>query len=110
VDDEDVVRAPAATWLRERGYTVIEAEDGPTALRLQQRHAAIDILVTDVGLPGGMNGRQLAEHLRDLRPGLVVLFMTGYAGTALPPGVQVIAKPFTLDQFEHRIAELLPGA
>ncbi|MBL6459614.1 response regulator, partial [Belnapia sp. T6] len=86
VDDEDAVRSPAADRLRELGYRVLEARDGPEALQMLATSRP-DLLVTDVGLPHGMNGRQVAEAARERMPGLPVLFITGYAGTALVPGV-----------------------
>ena len=84
VDDEDVAREAVAERLRELGYRVSEAVDGPSALHLLDKGARVDMLVTDVGLPNGMNGRQVAEAVRERRPGLPVLFITGYAGTELP--------------------------
>ena len=106
VDDEDAVRGPAADRLRELGLLVLEARDGPDALRVLAR-ARPDLLVTDVGLPNGMNGRQVAEVARERIPGLPVLFITGYASTTLPPGVEVIGKPFDLDTLAHRVQALL---
>ena len=106
VEDEAAVRAVAAEALRERGYTVLDVEDGPAGLRLLAAHARVDLLVTDVGLPG-MNGRQLAEAARERRPALPVLFITGYAGGALgdrlAPGMEVIGKPFTLDALAAKV-------
>ena len=85
VDDEETVRQPVADRLRELGYAVLEARDGPSALGILASTRP-DLLVTDVGLPNGMNGRQVAEAARERVPGLPVLFITGYAGTLLPPG------------------------
>ena len=106
VDDEEGVRRPAADRLRDIGHVVMEAADGPEALRVLAS-ARPDLLVTDVGLPNGMNGRQVAEVARERQPGLPVLFITGYAGTALPPGVAVIGKPFELDTLVRRVGALL---
>ena len=106
VDDEDAARGPAADRLRELGHAVLEARDGPEALRVLAA-ARPDLLVTDVGLPHGLNGRQLAEAARERMPGLPVLFITGYAGTSLPPGVEVIGKPFELDALARRVQALL---
>ena len=106
VDDEDAVRGPAAERLRELGFRVLEAADGPAALRLLGE-ARPDLLVTDVGLPNGMNGRQVAEAARERWPGLPVLFITGYAGTALPSGVEVVGKPFGLDALARRVQVIL---
>ena len=94
MDDEDAVREAMAERLRELGYRVLEASDGPAALHLLDGGASIDMLVTDVGLPNGMNGRQVAEAVRERRPGIPLLFITGYAGTELPPASDVIDKPF----------------
>jgi signal transduction histidine kinase len=102
VDDEDAARQPAADRLRELGYTVLEARDGPEALRILAATRP-DLLVTDVGLPNGMNGRQLAEAAREGVPGLPVLFISGYAGTSLPPGIDMIDKPFELDVLVRRV-------
>ncbi len=107
VDDEAAVRGPAAERLRELGHRVLEAVDGPAALRLLSGSAGVDLLITDVGLTGGMNGRQLAEAARERLPGLPVLFITGYATTRLPPGMEVIAKPFALDLLACRVQSLL---
>ena len=100
VEDEQQVRAVTAEHLRESGYRVLEAEDGPAALRVLRSAARVDLPVTDVGLPGGMNGRQVADAAREHQPALPVLFITGYAGMALEdqlaPGMVVIGKPFTL--------------
>jgi CheY-like chemotaxis protein len=106
VDDEDVVRHSAADRLRELGFAVLEARDGHDALRVLEA-ARPDLLVTDVGLPNGMNGRQVAEAARERIPGLPVLFITGYAGAVLPPGVEVIGKPFELDALARRVQAIL---
>ena len=107
VDDEDAVRCPAAERLREVGFRVLEAADGSSALRMLGGGARIDLLVTDVGLPNGMNGRQVAEAVRERVPRVPVLFITGYAGAALPPGTEVIGKPFELDALARRVQALL---
>ncbi len=114
VEDEDSVRVVAAERLRELGYEVLEAGDGPAALRLLRAGGRVDLLVTDVGLPGGMNGRQVADAARERRPDLPVLFITGYAGSAfdgrLAPGMQVIGKPFPLDALAARVRSMLEMA
>ena len=107
VDDEEVVRAMAAQVILEAGCEVMEAEDGPSALRLLQSDVTIDMLVTDVGLPG-LNGRQLADAARVQRPDLPVLLITGYAGPALEdwrlePGMEVMTKPFRLEDLAARV-------
>ncbi len=106
VDDEDAARGPAADRLRELGHAVLEARDGPEALRILATTQP-DLLVTDVGLPNGMNGRQVAEAARERVPGLPVLFITGYAGGRLRPGAEVIGKPFELDALVRRVQALL---
>ena len=107
VDDEVVVREAAAERLRALDYEVLEAADGPSALRLLEAGASIDLLVTDVGLPHGLNGRQVAEIVRERLPGIPILFITGYAATTLPPGAEVIGKPFALDELARRVQRLL---
>ncbi len=111
VEDQDDVRAVVAERLRELGYMVLEAGDGSAALPLLRSEARVDLLVTDVGLPGGLNGRQIADAARERWPGLSVLFITGYAGGALEgqlaPGMQVIGKPFALDALAAKVRMML---
>jgi CheY-like chemotaxis protein len=104
-----------AEVLEDLGYTAIEAADGAAGLKVLQSMARIDLLVTDVGLPGGMNGRQVADAARALRPGLKVLFITGYAENAvlghghLDPGMHVLTKPFAMEVLASRIRDLIVG-
>jgi PAS domain S-box-containing protein len=113
VDDEPSVRMLVADVLQELGYTAVEAEDGPAGLKVLQSDRPIDLLVTDVGLPGGMNGRQVADAGRALRPHLKVLFITGYAENAvlshgyLDPGMHILTKPFAMEALASRIRELI---
>jgi PAS domain S-box-containing protein len=113
VDDEPTVRMLVSDVLEDLGYIAIEVADGAAGLRVLQSDARIDLLVTDVGLPGGMNGRQVADAGRALRPGLKVLFITGYAENAvlshghLDPGMHVVTKPFAMDALATRIKELI---
>ncbi len=113
VDDEPLVRMVAVEILEELGYHVLEAGDGPTALKIMKSGQPIDLLVTDVGLPGGMNGRQLADAVRAEKPDFKVLFVTGYAENAvlnhghLEHGMHVMTKPFLSDAFARRVKELL---
>jgi PAS domain S-box-containing protein len=113
VDDEPSVRMLITEVLAELGYTAIEAADGTSALRVLQSDARIDLLVTDVGLPGGMNGRQLADFGRIARPDLKVLFITGYAekavvsGDQLAPGMEILIKPFAMDGLAGRIKDMI---
>jgi len=113
VDDEVVVRMLVGEVLRDLGYGVVEAKDGAQAIRALEAMPRIDLVVTDVGLPGGMNGRQLADAMRERRPGLKVLFITGYAENAavgnglLAPGMQVMTKPFAMDVLASKIRSML---
>jgi len=112
VEDEPVVRAVILEMLQDQGYRVREAVDGPSGLRILREDIRIDLLVTDVGLPG-MNGRQLADQARETRPDLKILFITGYAESAaiaegfLQPGMEMITKPFDLDNLSRRVREMV---
>ncbi|WP_437182346.1 ATP-binding protein [Pseudomonas vanderleydeniana] len=113
VDDEPTIRMLLTDTLSELGYTLIEASDSMAGLKLLRSDMHIDLLITDVGLPGGMNGRQMADAGREVRPGLKTLFITGYAENAaigmgeLPPGMWVLTKPFAVDVLLSRIGEML---
>ncbi len=113
VDDEPVVRMLVGDVLRDLGYGVIEAADGAEGLRILRSKQRVDLLVSDVGLPGGMNGRQLSDAARVHRPDLKVLFITGYAENAalgkgmLDPGMQVLTKPFALDVLASKIRAMM---
>ncbi len=115
VDDEPTVRMLVSDVLEELGYAVLEAADSVEGLRVLRSDARIDLLVTDVGLPGGMNGRQMADAGREVRPDLRVLFITGYAENAaighgqLAPGMAVMTKPFDMNQLAARISEMITG-
>jgi signal transduction histidine kinase len=115
VEDETDVRRLAVETLVELGYRVLEAEDGHIALRLLEREPGVRLLFTDVGLPGGLNGRQLADQARQRRPDLKVLFTTGYARNAivhhgrLDPGVELISKPFQIASLAVKVRALLDG-
>jgi CheY-like chemotaxis protein len=113
-EDDDDVRAYSVEVLRELGYRVLEAHDGPAALRLLDRQEGqVDLLFTDVVLPSGMTGDQVAAEARKVRPDLKVLFTTGYARSAivhhgrLDPGVELITKPFSYAELAARIRDLL---
>jgi PAS domain S-box-containing protein len=114
VEDEPVVRGVILEMLGDQGYRAIEAADGPSGLRLLRMNAQIDLLITDVGLPG-MNGRQLADLARETRPDLRILFITGYAESVaiadgfLQPGMEMITKPFDLDHLSRRIRAMISG-
>lgn len=111
VEDEPLVRAVAADYLRELNYLVLEAEDAAQAMELLRHTMVLDLLITDVGLPNGMNGRQLADVSRQIKPALPVLFITGYAGDAdmehLAPGMRLARKPFTLPALAMHVAAML---
>ncbi len=115
VDDEPTVRMLVTEVLEDLGYTAIEAADGPAGLQVLRSDVRLDLLVTDVGLPGGMNGRQVADAGRAVRPDLKVLFITGYAENAvvgnghLDPGMHVLTKPFAMEALASRIKELIAG-
>jgi CheY-like chemotaxis protein len=113
VDDEPSVRMLAKEVLEELGYHVLEAENGASGLKILESRRRVDLLVTDVGLPGGMNGRQLADAALTTRPNLKILFITGYAENAviskghLKPGMHILTKPFSLETLGRRIKELI---
>jgi len=113
IDDEALVRMLVVDALQDAGYRTLEAADGPEGLKILRSDARIDLLITDVGLPNGMNGRQVADAARELRPNLKVMFVTGYAETAvlghglLDPGMQVVTKPFDMGGLTKRIQEFM---
>ncbi|HME69283.1 MAG TPA: ATP-binding protein [Myxococcota bacterium] len=112
VEDEPMIRMLLVESLREQGFTAVEAEDGASALSVLRSIALVDVLVTDVGLPGGVNGRQVAEAARAERPNLEILFITGYAESAvvsghLPSRMHVMTKPFVPEALVDRIRGLM---
>jgi PAS domain S-box-containing protein len=115
VEDHDGVRGYVTNALGHLGYRVLGAPDGRRALDLLAEHSNIDLLLTDVGLPG-LNGRQLAEQARQRLPTLKIVFMTGYARNAishrglLDVGVHLLPKPFTVEQLARKLREVLRGA
>ncbi|GJD94508.1 ATP-binding protein [Methylobacterium iners] len=112
VEDEQVVRDLVVEVLHDLGYRTLQAVDGPGGLRLLQTSAKVDLLVTDVGLPG-LNGRQLADQARETRPDLKVLFITGYAEGAVTPtgfldaGMAMITKPFAVETLATRVSAMI---
>ena len=112
IEDEPVVRGLIIEVLAELGYQAMEAEDGPAGLALLESAGRVDLLVTDVGLPG-LNGRQVADAARARMPDLKVLFMTGYAENAavasgfLEPGMSIITKPFAMESLATRIRTII---
>ena len=113
VDDEPTVRMLVAEVLEELGYVAIEAEDGKSALKVLESAQPVDLLITDVGLPHGLNGRQLADMAVVTRKTLKVLFITGYAENAvvgdghLAPGMHIMTKPFAMEALAIKIETIL---
>ncbi len=114
VEDETAVRELVVDVLEELGYRAVQAADGPAGLKLLLSGMRVDLLVTDIGLPG-LNGRQVADAARERRPDLKVLFMTGYAENAtiangfLDPGMQMITKPFAIEALATRVRDMIEG-
>ena len=113
VDDEPTVRMLVGDTLAELGYKGIEAADAASGLKVLESDVNIDLLITDVGLPGGMNGKEMADQAREHRPKLKVLFITGYAENAavtngrLEPGMHVLSKPFPMEKLAARIRAII---
>jgi len=113
VEDDPQVNKLAVEALQERGYQVISAPDGAAALKLIENAGAIDLLLTDVVLPGGMNGRQLSDAVRKRRPTIKLLYMTGYTRNAiihhgrLDPDIDLLTKPFTADALARKVRRIL---
>lgn len=116
VEDEPLLRMVAAEQLEDLGYNVIETDDASSAMKVVKSDQLISLMITDVGLPRGMNGRQLADAARELRPGLKVLFITGYAENAilnhghLERGMHLLTKPFSEEALARRVKELISEA
>jgi CheY-like chemotaxis protein len=113
VDDEATVRMLVHETLTENSYRVLEAHDAASAMKILSSEQSLDLLITDVGLPGHMNGRQLADAARATRAGLKVLFITGYAENAavgnghLDPGMEILTKPFPMTTLASKVREML---
>lgn len=113
IEDEPTIRMLVLETLIDAGYNALGAPDGNEGLRVFKSVARVHLLVTDVGLPGGMNGRQVADMARTMRPDLRVLFITGYADKAavgnglLPEGMEVMTKPFELDTLVGKVREMI---
>ncbi len=116
VDDEPTVRMLVNEVLDDLGYNALQAENGVAGLEILESNRRVDLLVTDVGLPGGMNGRQLADAALVVRPDLKILFITGYAETAvigaghLKPNMHIVTKPFSLETLGRRVKEIIESA
>lgn len=112
VDDDAAVRMLVSEMLQELGFDSVEAVDGTTALRVLRSSLRIDLLITDVGLPGDMNGRDVADAAREIRPGLKVLFITGGSGSEatktgrLAEGMSILKKPFRMEELLSQVQEL----
>jgi len=115
IEDEETIRLLLVEVLEDAGYKVVAASDGPTGLRALQNMQRLDLLVTDVGLPGGLNGRQVADAARQIRPDLKVLFITGYAQNAavgnglLEPGMEILTKPFEISALAAKVRAMTSG-
>lgn len=113
VEDDDLVRQHVEVRLRALGYTVYTATSGPEALQRLAELPQVDLLFTDVIMPGGMNGREVAEKAQEVVPGLRVLFTSGYTENAivhhgrLDPGVQLLTKPYSTTELANKIGEIL---
>ncbi len=115
IDDEPTLRMLVGEVLEDAGYCVIEAPDGHAGLAVLRSAVRIDLLITDVSLPGGINGREVALAARVERPQLPVLFITGYVGAAAVPdgqleaGMQVLTKPFTIGALGLKVRQVIAG-
>jgi len=115
VDDDDIVRATVGLMLEDLGYTVLEAASGAEALAVLRRGDKIDLLFTDVVMPGPVSGRQLADEARKLDPALRVLFTSGYTENAivhhgrLDPGLELLSKPYSREQLAAKLRRVLDG-
>jgi signal transduction histidine kinase/CheY-like chemotaxis protein len=114
VEDQEQIRVQIVEALTEIGCVVTQAKDGPEGLEAARSGARLDLLIADVGLPG-LNGRQLADAARAMRPNLPVLLITGFAGGALgdsglPPGIELLRKPFALDELTAKVRAMLAAA
>jgi CheY-like chemotaxis protein len=113
VDDDEIVRTTVAMMMEELGYTVIEAESGAEALAILERGEKVDLLFTDVVMPGAINGRRLADRARDLDSNLKVVFTSGYTENAivhngqLDAGTELLSKPYNRDQLAAKLRRVL---
>ena len=116
VEDEPLVLMMLVDFLEETGYRVFEARDAKGALQFIDGVEPIDLMLTDIGLPGGTNGRQLADMARKLRPHLPIVFATGYSGNdevmlgTMSAGMDIVAKPVSLDSLGAKIVKMIARA
>ena len=112
-EDNEGVRDTVVSMLAELGYRVLKAKDGPGALAVLDSGARIDLLLTDVVMPGGLRGPELAREARQRLPGIAVLFTSGYTedaivhGGRLDPGVELLSKPYTSDALARKVRQVL---
>jgi CheY-like chemotaxis protein len=112
VEDDELVRMSVQSLIESLGYRVVPARDGPDALEILRHDTPIDLLFTDVVMPGGMHGPQLAAEARRLRPELKVLYTSGYPGSEYSEGVtghQLLSKPYEADELAAKLREILEG-
>jgi CheY-like chemotaxis protein len=113
VEDDELVRMSVQSLIESLGYRVVPARDGPDALEILRHDTSIDLLFTDVVMPGGMHGPQLAAEARRLRPELKVLYTSGYPGseycTEGVTGQQLLSKPYEADELAAKLREILEG-
>jgi signal transduction histidine kinase/ActR/RegA family two-component response regulator len=116
VDDDEIVRSTIAAMLEDLGYRVLTAANGTEAVAMLDKGAEIDLLFTDVVMPGPIGGRKLAERVREMRPSIKVLFTSGYAENAighngrLDPGVELLSKPYDRERLAAKVRRVLDGA
>jgi CheY-like chemotaxis protein len=113
VEDDDLVRMSVQSLIESLGYRVVPARDGPDALEILRHDTRIDLLFTDIVMPGGMHGPQLAAEARRLRPKLKVLYTSGYPGSEYSPegltAQQLLSKPYEADELAAKLREILEG-
>jgi CheY-like chemotaxis protein len=111
VEDDDLVRMSVQSLIESLGYRVVPARDGPDALEILRHDTPIDLLFTDVVMPGGMHGPQLAAEARRLRPEIKVLYTSGYPGSEYAPegltAQQMLSKPYEADELAAKLREIL---
>ena len=109
VEDAPAVRNATILLLNRLGYTALSAEDGASALEVASSEERIDLLISDMVLPGGLNGIEICNRVRELRPGLKCLFMTGYSSVSdedLPEGTEILSKPLWMDEFDTKLRQV----
>jgi DNA-binding response OmpR family regulator len=111
VDDEVLIRMMVVDELLDQSFTCEEASSAAEALSVLERNPDIGLMITDIGLPGGLDGNELAQRARQLRPGLKIMLMTGYTDAKAPAeGMEVLTKPFDMGDLVRKVDGLLAGA